>query len=360
MDSDTENENENEEMEIQIENQENQENESEQQTPTVIKKKRGRKPKNTLEEQVVVEKKKRGRKKKYEIENFDKIINRDQLNNFNHNIVYSSDEEVQHEEHQTQEKTNENKTISFGNLNITISKKSATEQPEENVNLFKGMLRNNVQLINEDELESDEEKEIPIENIISSNQEKFYKETKKYVTDFTESIKDQSVKRLRVVTCCKNVVKEDQWPSDCSVCCWWCCHKFDNIPCTLPTKYDSLRKRFTFMGLFCSWNCAKGYNNNMSDYRKHERSQLITFLVQQLYGIEKAINIKPAPPREALKMFGGYLEIEEFRNRYSTIESYHTNLNKNNFIFPEIAEVTNIKIKPQTSEKKNALRLTRN
>ena len=34
---------------------------------TVIKKKRGRKPKNTLEENIVVEKKKRGRKKKYEI-----------------------------------------------------------------------------------------------------------------------------------------------------------------------------------------------------------------------------------------------------------------------------------------------------
>ena len=62
--------------------------------PETIKKKRGRKPKNTLEEQTIVEKKKRGRKKKYEIENFDKIINRDQLNNFNHNVVYSSDEEM--------------------------------------------------------------------------------------------------------------------------------------------------------------------------------------------------------------------------------------------------------------------------
>jgi hypothetical protein len=73
--------------------------------------------------------------------------------------VYSSDEETQETTEQIQ---NENKTISFGNLNITISKKNNEEQPEQNVNIFKGLLKNNVQLINEDELESDEEKEIPI------------------------------------------------------------------------------------------------------------------------------------------------------------------------------------------------------
>jgi len=327
--------------------------ENENESETIIKKKRGRKPKNTLEEHIVSEKKKRGRKKKYEIENFNKIINRDELNNFNHNVVYSSDEE-------NPEVLNENKTISFGNLNITISKKNNPEQNEENVNIFKGLLKNNTnQLINEDELESDEEKEIPIENILCLNEEKFYKETKKYVTDFTESIKEQSVKRLRVVTCCKNVVKDNEWPNECDICCWWCCNTFENIPCTLPTRYDSLRKRFTFMGVFCSWNCSKAYNFNMSDHKKYERSQLITFLVQQLYGIENAINIKPAPPREALKMFGGYLDIHEFRNRYSVIDCYHLNLQKHNFIFPEISEVKNIKVKGGNSSEKKNLRLSR-
>ena len=61
----------------------------------VLKKKRGRKPKNcNIEEQSVVqiEKKKRGRKKKYEIENFEKILHRDSENNFNHHIIYSDDE----------------------------------------------------------------------------------------------------------------------------------------------------------------------------------------------------------------------------------------------------------------------------
>ena len=239
----------------------------------VVKKKRGRKPKNSsIEENCqIVEKKKRGRKKKYEIENFDKIINRNEINNFNHNIVYSDDEEVPVNQENI-------KSISFGNLNITVSKKPILE----NNFTYKNLL--STQTINEEELESDEEKEIPIENIIkvnldlknSINEDRFYKETKKYVTDFTEHVKDQSLKRMRVVTCLKNVVTDNEWPSECGICCWWCCNTFDCIPCTLPTKYDPLRKRFTFFGIFCSWNCSKAYNLNMSDHKKSERNGLIT------------------------------------------------------------------------------------
>jgi hypothetical protein len=53
-------------------------------------------------------------------------------------------------------------------------------------------------------------------------------------------------------------------------------------------------------------------------------------------------------------MFGGYLDISEFRNPRN-IDSYGINLINFNYIYPEITEVTNIKSKP---EKKN-LRLSR-
>jgi len=76
-------------------------------------------------------------------------------------------------------------------------------------------------------------------------------------------------------------------------------------------------------------------------------------LVQQLYGIVKAIGIKTAPPRQTLKMFGGYKDIDEFRIGNDTC--YHMNLINYNYIYPEITEVTNVKLK---QEKKN-LRLTR-
>jgi hypothetical protein len=313
-----------------------------------IKKKRGRKPKNSsIEENIqIIEKKKRGRKKKYELENFDKIINRNELNNFNHNIVYSDNE--------AEEEDSNTKNILFGNLNITVSKKNTTNTNE---NCFKGLL--NKGLINEEEMLTDEEQEVDLNTFVKQdNFEKIYKENKKYITDFTENIKEQNVKRLRIVTCLKNVVVDNEWPDKCEICCWWCCHKFDNIPCTLPTKYDPLRKRFTFTGIFCSWNCSKSYNNNMSDHKRHERNTFLCTLIQQLYNIETCLRISPAPPRECLKMFGGYLDIEEFRNKYQTIDTYHINLVRHNFVYPEVSEVSNLKVNKTNSNKTN-LRLQR-
>jgi hypothetical protein len=303
---------------------------------TVVKKRRGRKPKNFIEEVVELketEKKKRGRKKKYEIENSEKINNREKINNFNHYIAYSDDEACESNNNGTQKK------ISFGNLDITVTKKTIeepfviTNEPVKKI---------------EDEWSSSEDEIEPIERI--------YHEPVKYITDFSEQIKEQSLKRIKVVTTLKNVIAENDWPNEVDVCCWWCCHKFCGSPCTLPTKYDQLRKRFTFVGIFCSWGCVKAYNCERNDHMKNERSCLITLLVKQLYGMCDAVCIKTAPPRQTLKMFGGYLDIEEFRANTKGVDAYHLNLLGFKFIHPEITEVNTVKIK---KEKKN-LRLSRN
>jgi hypothetical protein len=327
---------------------------------TSVKKKRGRKPKNyynenVVEEQPQAEKKKRGRKKKYEIENSDKILNRNDEDNFDHNIIYSDDE---FKETEITEKNKFVKKVAFGNLNITVSKKNTEEQCNYRNTIFEKTKQSQV-VINENEWESDEEKEIPIENILNLNQENFeryYKENKKYVPSSVSQTNDRndSLKRMRVVSCLKNVVSETEWPEKCDVCCLWCCHTFENSPCTLPTKYDSLRKRFTYVGIFCSWNCVRSYNLERNDHKKYERNGLITFLIQQLYGIVKAINVKPAPPRQTLKIFGGYLSIDEFRNN-NFVDSYRLNLYNFNYIFPEVTEITNVKFKNENKP----LRLTR-
>jgi len=324
------------------------------------KKKRGRKPKNCIIEEIVnvVEKKKRGRKKKYEIENFERILNRNEENNFNHNIIYSDDEINIHSDEKTQ---NCVKKISFGNLDITVSKKVENE----NVNNFKFKTRllATETLINKDEYSSDEDKEVPLENFIKSakseatfGNEKVYSEQQRYVTkSVSECTMESSVKKFKVITTTKDEIKSStEWPNSCNTCCWWCCHTFKGSPCTMPVTYDPHRKRYTFIGLFCSWNCVKSYNFDKGDYKKYERSTLITLLVQQLYNVVEAINIKPAPPRQTLKMFGGYLDIESFRNP-SNIDGYKMNLINFNYIHPEITEITNVKMK---TEKKN-LRLAR-
>jgi hypothetical protein len=308
-----------------------------------VKKKRGRKPKTYIDNDTVVlqqEKKKRGRKKKYELENFEKILHRESENNFNHNIIYSDDESVPLEENCV-------KKISFGNLDITVSKKIETETVSD----FKLKTR---MTINQDEYSSDEEKQIPVESFMDIN---YYTETKRYIpkviSECTNSV--ESVKKIKVVkTTLGQVSDSGLWPETCDTCCWWCCHPFEGSPCTLPTKYDPLRKRFTFCGLFCSWSCVKAYNFERSDHKKYYCSSLISLLVQQIYGVRQAIGIKPAPPRQTLKMFGGYLEIDEFRSP-SDIDGYQINLVKFNYIHPEITEIRNVKSKPE----KKVLRLCR-
>jgi hypothetical protein len=231
-------------------------------------------------------------------------------------------------------------------LNITVSKKAEIE----NIDDFK--LKTRIKsLIDTSEYSSDEEKEVPVESFIKN-----YAENKKYTPKIvSECSMESSMKKVKIITTTKDLIKnETEWPTECNSCCWWCCHTFTCAPCTLPVKYDPLRKRFNFIGIFCSWNCVKAYNIDKNDHLRFERSTLITLLIQQLYGITKAICIKQAPPRQTLKMFGGYLDISEFRSP-SDIDGYHLNLINFNYIYPQVTEVTNVKIK---QDKKN-LRLSR-
>lgn len=320
-------------------------------TESIVKKKRGRKPKNLcIDENIInLEKKKRGRKKKYEIENFDKIVNRNNLNNFNHSIEYSDNEE--------ENSLDQNiKKVSFGNLNITVSKKKIDIQ--ENNLVFK----TNLNKINLDENLSDEEIEVDISTFIDKliQPKETFKETekqifgnKKYIPDF--ATKDQSVNNLRVIPCLKNVIKENNFPEKTDIHCWWCCHKFDGCPCALPISYDTRLSKFSLTGIFCSWSCVKAYNFEINDYKKYIRSSLIALLVKKVHNIYEAVLIKAAPPRQCLKIFGGYMDIVEFRNNSLGVDKYNLNLIKYNYIYP-VTEITNIKYK---NENKN-LRLSRN
>lgn len=94
--------------------------------------------------------------------------------------------------------------------------------------------------------------------------------------------------------------------------CWWCVHSLPQHPCLhLPVKYDPLRKRFTTMGNFCSWECAKAYALDWNIARSAEIQSFLALMRLQTYG--KYVPLFAAPKRFALKIFGGTMSIEEFR-----------------------------------------------
>lgn len=104
--------------------------------------------------------------------------------------------------------------------------------------------------------------------------------------------------------------KNNEWPMSTSICCYWCCHRFDGPPVGIPVKF--VEGKFHVCGCFCSLECAAAHNfaANESHDEIWERNYLLNMLSRRMGG---ATLVKPAPPRLALKMFGGYMDIEEFR-----------------------------------------------
>ena len=97
-------------------------------------------------------------------------------------------------------------------------------------------------------------------------------------------------------------------------CCFWCCHKFNWSPVLLPISYDAYKNIYTCEGHFCSPECALAYlyaDNKISDSTRWNRHSLLRNLYGELYKSSKMLS--PAPPRQSLRMFGGPLDIEQFR-----------------------------------------------
>ena len=114
----------------------------------------------------------------------------------------------------------------------------------------------------------------------------------------------------------KRFVYSDKWLHNTDVCCWWCCHTFDTVPIGNPDRYNTKVEKFKVKGVFCSFSCLIAYRNN--SYKKYSMTNyLVKFMYSKLTGTFLLdSNLTPAPPRSCLKMFGGDLTIEEFRNAF--------------------------------------------
>jgi hypothetical protein len=123
---------------------------------------------------------------------------------------------------------------------------------------------------------------------------------------------DIQLKERRIYTSLQQFI--DDWPTTTDVSCFWCCHQFDNTPCAIPESYYN--NLFKVHGCFCSFNCATAYlfNNELNSNNLWEKYSTLHLLKNKLLSTNDTNFIKPAPPRESLKSFGGYLTINEFRN----------------------------------------------
>ena len=94
--------------------------------------------------------------------------------------------------------------------------------------------------------------------------------------------------------------------------CFWCTYDYDNQPCYIP-KYEMDGQLYGY-GSFCRPECAVAYlmREYLDDSTKFERYHLLNQMYSKIYNYKK--NIKPAPnPHFLLDKFYGNLTIQEYR-----------------------------------------------
>lgn len=271
------------------------------------KKKRGRPRKYKKEEKKVL--KKRGRKRKNEKvlcdkedlkkieENTQKIINKSIIIHLPINIKMY------------EEKNNNIYENNFYNYNSNINLK----EPEGFI-----LKKNNLMDLEEETIN------------FSTNQEK---EIKSYKIINDNKIIMKKVHKILIEY--ENFNGKKFFTTD--VCCWHCCHKFETMPCGIPLSYND--NIFYVKGIFCSFNCAlrNNYNSKENENIIQERESLLYLMYKKINEIKEEFYIPYAPEKEVLKIFGGLLTIDEFRENVKTYEMVYPPILS---IIPQLEEIS--------------------
>lgn len=104
--------------------------------------------------------------------------------------------------------------------------------------------------------------------------------------------------------------------------CWNCCHSFDKVKIGLPIKY--INNIFYTYGNFCSLECSSrfcfdNFNNDISEI--YSTINLYNLIVNKLNK-----NIKCAPHRLTLDIFGGPLSIKKYRESFNNHDFYNVTI----------------------------------
>lgn len=104
-------------------------------------------------------------------------------------------------------------------------------------------------------------------------------------------------------------------PDKTDTVCFWCCHNFTSCPVAIPSHI--LDELWYMYGNFCSPECATAYlfKERIDSHVQWERCALLNSLYSDYDQNKKGSSngIRPAPPREVLRMFGGSMDISEYR-----------------------------------------------
>lgn len=136
-------------------------------------------------------------------------------------------------------------------------------------------------------------------------------------TDYADILRDvessAGTQRFNVETM-KDILTRTKSPTYTpGTACFWCCVPFSWTPSLVPVSYDAYENMYTCEGHFCSPECALAHvyaDSSLSDIARWTRHALLSDLYRKVYTKRDLV---PAPPRTTLRMFGGPLDVEQFR-----------------------------------------------
>ena len=164
-----------------------------------------------------------------------------------------------------------------------------------------------------------------------------YSEIARATTNYTDILKSMETVSVGMNSdLLKSILDKatyDEYPPD--TACFWCCHAFNWTPTVLPISYDAYKNIYTCEGHFCSPECGLSHlyaNVRISDTTRWNRHTLLRHMYASLY---ETRDLSPALPRVTLRMFGGTLDIAQYRSYTSSVnEIVHAELPPIRLVFP--------------------------
>ena len=99
-------------------------------------------------------------------------------------------------------------------------------------------------------------------------------------------------------------------PDTTQIACFWCAHNFSWQPAIIPEREE--KGVYRVYGNFCSPSCCMAYllQESLDTHVKWERIALLHRMYSKQYSSGR---IFPSPARESLKLFGGPMDIDQYR-----------------------------------------------
>lgn len=138
--------------------------------------------------------------------------------------------------------------------------------------------------------------------------------TKELEQEIMKKIRENQNYQTTLMKDYKHLNKENRRPTETHIHCWWDCHVFKGNPIGIPYDYKS--GTYYIYGNFCSPECAAAhlFKENLSNSEKYRRYEM---LHEYYHKISNTCNmgerIELAPDKIVLKIFGGVLDIEQYR-----------------------------------------------